>query len=72
MRAFAFSWLGGGNLNNGANGGLWYVNANNALTNTNWNIGSRQSGWHSLSITSRLPRTRLRATRHACLTSEMA
>lgn len=34
-----------GNLNNGGNAGLWYVNANNALTNGNWNIGSRQSGW---------------------------
>ena len=58
-------WLGGGSLYSGANGGLWYVNANNALTNTNWNIGSRLSGWHSLSITSRLPHARRGAMRHA-------
>lgn len=36
-------------MNNGANDGLWYVNGNNGLTNTNWNIASRQSGWASLS-----------------------
>ena len=33
-----------GNLNNGSNAGLWYVNGNNALSNARWNIGSRQSG----------------------------
>lgn len=27
-----------GNLNNGANAGLRYVNANNALSTTRWNI----------------------------------
>ena len=27
-----------GNLNNGANSGLRYVNANNGLTNARWNI----------------------------------
>jgi hypothetical protein len=26
-----------GNLTNGANDGVFYVNANNALTNANWN-----------------------------------
>ncbi len=36
-------FYGLGNLNNGANAGLWYVNGNNALTNVNWNIGSRLS-----------------------------
>lgn len=40
-----FFFLGLGNLNNGANYGLWYVNANNALSNANWNIGGRQSGY---------------------------
>ncbi len=33
-----------GNLNNGSNAGLWYVNGNNALSTARWNIGSRQSG----------------------------
>ena len=53
-RAFIASWLGLGNLNNGANAGLWYVNANNGLGNANWNIGGRLSGWHlsALSATS--------------------
>ena len=55
-------WLGVGNLNNTSNAGLWAANGNNALTNANWNIGSRQSGWHSL-IPSHLPRTRQRVTR---------
>ena len=36
-------WLGLGYLNNGGNAGLCYVNANNALSNANWNIGSRTS-----------------------------
>ena len=39
------SWQGLGNLRNGGNAGLWYVNANNGLGNANWNIGSRLSGW---------------------------
>lgn len=30
-----------GNLNNGANAGLFYVNGNNGLSNARWNIGSR-------------------------------
>ena len=30
-----------GNLNNGSNAGLFYVNGNNALSNARWNIGSR-------------------------------
>ncbi|MBQ9042695.1 MAG: hypothetical protein IJ111_07760, partial [Eggerthellaceae bacterium] len=42
--AACFFWQGLGNLNNGANAGLFYVNANNELSNANWNIGSRQSG----------------------------
>lgn len=37
-------WQSLGNLNNRGNAGLFYVNANNELGNTNWNIGSRQSG----------------------------
>lgn len=37
-------WQSLGNLRNGGNAGLWYVNGNNGLTNANWNIGSRQSG----------------------------
>jgi hypothetical protein len=40
------SWLSVGNLDNGGNAGLWYVNANNGLTNANWNIGGRESGRH--------------------------
>jgi len=31
----------GGNVNNGANCGLGYVNVNNGLTNQNANIGCR-------------------------------
>ena len=31
-----------GNLNNGANYGPCYVNANNAPSNSNWNYGGRQ------------------------------
>ena len=31
----------GGNANNGANAGLAYVNSNNAVSNSNTNIGSR-------------------------------
>ena len=30
----------GGNLNNGVNAGLRYVNANNAPSNGNWNYGA--------------------------------
>ena len=36
-------WQAFGNLNNGGNAGLWYVNGNNGLGNANWNIGSRRS-----------------------------
>ena len=32
-----------GNLNNGANNGPFCANANNALSNANWNIASRPS-----------------------------
>ncbi len=32
--------LSGGNLNNGANAGVAYFNANNASSNVNTNIGS--------------------------------
>lgn len=31
----------GGNVNNAANGGAGYVNVNNALSNSNANIGAR-------------------------------
>jgi len=31
----------GGNWDNAANAGLWYVNCNNAASNTNTNIGAR-------------------------------
>lgn len=34
-------WQALGNLDNGSNAGLCYVNANNDLGNTRWNIGSR-------------------------------
>lgn len=33
----------GGNLNNGANAGLLYFNANNAPSNANWNYGGEIS-----------------------------
>ena len=33
-------WLALGVLNNGANAGLWILNANNGWSNTNWNIVS--------------------------------
>lgn len=33
-------WLALGGLNNGANAGLWILNANNGWSNTNWNIVS--------------------------------
>nr|DAD92580.1 MAG TPA: hypothetical protein [Siphoviridae sp. ctUse40] len=36
-----FLWLG--NLNNGTNAGLSCVNANNTITNANWNILARNS-----------------------------
>lgn len=35
--------LRGGNLNNGLNDGAWYVNVNNALSNSNANNGCRLS-----------------------------
>ena len=31
----------GGNLNNGGNDGPFYLNLNNAFSNSNWNYGSR-------------------------------
>lgn len=31
----------GGNLNNGANDGPFYLNLNNGFSNSNWNYGSR-------------------------------
>lgn len=31
----------GGNLSNGSNCGLFYWNLNNAVGNSNWNIGAR-------------------------------
>lgn len=38
-----FEWVArvGGNLNNGANAGLWYWNLNNTSSNANWNCGAR-------------------------------
>lgn len=36
-------FLFGGNLNNGANAGLWYANLNNAPANANWNYAARIS-----------------------------
>ena len=30
----------GGNVNNGTNAGLCYFNANNAVSNANWNYGA--------------------------------
>ena len=35
------AWHSLGNLNNGANAGLRYLNANNSLGNSNWNILGR-------------------------------
>ena len=37
------AWHSLGNLNNGANAGLRYLNANNSLSNANWNILGRNS-----------------------------
>ena len=37
-------FLSGGNLNNGADAGSAYLNANNALGNANWNIAGRKCG----------------------------
>lgn len=33
----------GGNSNNGAHCGAFYVNLNNTASNANWNIGAAQS-----------------------------
>ena len=38
-----YELLFGGNLNNGANAGVFYWNGNNAVSNSNWNYGSRNS-----------------------------
>lgn len=35
--------LVGGNSNNGANAGAFYVNLNNAFSNRNWNIAASQT-----------------------------
>lgn len=35
--------LWGGNANNGTNSGLGYANSNNAFSNSNANIGARQT-----------------------------
>lgn len=40
-RSFSRSVNVGGNYNNGSNAGVSYVNANNSLSNSNSNIGSR-------------------------------
>ena len=41
-----------GNLNNGGNAGLWYLNGNRRLSNTRWNNASRLSGckWNRLAV----------------------
>lgn len=41
MVQFLFFAHVGGNVNNGANAGLFYWNLNNASSNSNWNIGAR-------------------------------
>jgi hypothetical protein len=41
----SYEFLALGYLGGVAYAGLWYVNGNNALSDTRWNIGSRQSGW---------------------------
>ena len=56
-----------GNLNNGSNAGLWYVNGNNALTTARWNIGSRQSGWLASPPYAATTRTAPLAPERACL-----
>ena len=43
VAGFSVLWLAFGNLNNGANAGLSYLNGNNALTNGNWNYLARLS-----------------------------
>lgn len=62
MRLGFVLWLGLGNLNNGGNDGLCYVNANNTLGNANWNIGSRTSDYLSRVIKSNSCAVRLTAT----------
>ena len=44
--------LRGGNLNNGANDGAWYVNVNNGLSNTNANYGCRLSEYMKAKVNS--------------------
>lgn len=46
----SFPGLWFGNLNNRSNAGLRYVNANNSLSNTRWNILLRHSNVIKLSI----------------------
>lgn len=41
MAFFARALRVGGNVNNGANCGAWYWNANNAASNGNWNLCGR-------------------------------
>ena len=44
LKGYAVVWyVAFGNLNNGANAGLSYVNGNNGLTNRNWNYLPRLS-----------------------------
>lgn len=45
----------GGNANNGANAGLAYVNSNNAVSNSNTNIGSRICGKNNTRRPATLP-----------------
>ena len=50
MRGCLAFWLAYGNLNNGANAGLSYLNGNNGLSNANWNYLARLSKELSLFI----------------------
>lgn len=43
----------GGNFNNGANAGVFYLNLNNAPSNANYNIGFRAAKLRILGRTSR-------------------
>ena len=43
MSYACFRAIVGGNCNNGAKGGAFALNVNNAVSNTNWNIGAALS-----------------------------
>ena len=48
----------GGNSNNDANVGTWYLNLNNTASNTNWNIGAAHS-WLATSNHELCPRSHM-------------